>query len=405
MRILYWYLKNYAVRGAIGVLAFLSIVGVQGFDTREIQQAFFSLFLICMFSLLLDNIWITLFMLWTVFLYIYFMFNTGIVYVNNIFIGVILYYIVKTFFKRDHIDRYIDVFLWFVVANLAFGVLQLLKFDFYYMLELNARTGTTTYVDNNKAAGFMGFESGLAMLCAISLPLILTRKNKRWFVTLFLIPIFIYSCSSSIAVIASIISVSFVMWHKFTDVFIDKFKISKIYVVAYLSGLLGLGGFLYIKYVDFPQGIMGTRLGQWKLTLHDATIHPITGWGLDSFRNITTLKPYIYSMGLDKVTTNTFRVDKWDNAHNLYIQVFYEFGIIGLILLFGYLRSLHIYFKERRQDLSNNTIGLYGAILAILVVSIAQFPLYLAAFAAFVVPIFALYEIEVTTTKVTDVII
>ena len=80
-----------------------------GIKEREVQQWGFMLGLMVIFGLLLRNIWLTLFLGWTVFLFAFFKFEIGLIYVTNIFFGCLLYYLVKVVFKKEHINFFINI--------------------------------------------------------------------------------------------------------------------------------------------------------------------------------------------------------------------------------------------------------------------------------------------------------
>ena len=107
------------IRCSVVGMLFLALITLQGtIGSREAHKIVFMLMLISVFSLVLKNVWMTLFVLWTVFLYAFFKFSCGNIYVLNVFLGTVLYYIVKVSFKKEHINFYINGVLWFVFANI-----------------------------------------------------------------------------------------------------------------------------------------------------------------------------------------------------------------------------------------------------------------------------------------------
>ena len=83
----------------------------------------------------------------------------------------------------------------------------------------------------------------------------------------------------------------------------------------------------------------------------------------------------------------------WDNAHNLYVQLAFEWGFLALLLLGGYIRQLVLWFNNAIKD--RNTVALMGFVLVFFIVNIAQFPLFLARVACFCIPLLALTEIQI----------
>jgi len=130
-------------------------------------------------------------------------------------------------------------------------------------------------------------------------------------------------------------------------------------------------------------------------------IHPITGWGLDSYANITPFKDFKYSQLIKKTpdyvmpngeVKDLTAITYWDNPHNLGISILYEFGFVGFVFVFMYLRQIMLKFKNAIFD--RNTIGLFGLILMFVIVSMGHFPIYLARLAPIIVSCFALFEVS-----------
>src|SRR3990167_4665742 len=82
----------------------------------------------------------------------------------------------------------------------------------------------------------------------------------------------------------------------------------------------------------------------------------------------------------------------WDNPHNLYISILYEFGLPGLFIFCGYNRQIFMRYKNSVKNL--NTIGLMGFVIAFFGISLGHFPIFLARCAAFIIPMFALLEVS-----------
>ena len=68
------------------------------------------------------------------------------------------------------------------------------------------------------------------------------------------------------------------------------------------------------------------RTDEWKLAIRAARDHPLFGVGLDNFRTVQTR--YVTDVQLVQLTTAL----KKPGAHNLYVQLLSELGIIGMLL-------------------------------------------------------------------------
>jgi len=367
------YLKYFLI-----ALVFLPLFSMQGVDMRLSQEIFFRLFVMSLLMLVLDNIWISAFLGLTLFSFLFFKCQVGYNYVTNVFLGSLLYFLVKVAFKKEDTEKYINAFLWLVVLNIFYMACQKLNFDFYYFMIYN---GTNLTANNTDPCGFMGLKAMTAVLMACSVPILLSRWNLTSKIAsgLMIIPLYITTTSS--AILGAVVGVMFVLWY----------KITRKWIWVIMLVVLLMGGIGYVALVDAPMGMMPTRINMWKGVLHDATIRPLTGWGMDSFRNVTGWKPNIYL--LENQTPNGPTYDKWDNPHNLYVSLFFEWGILGWVILIGLLRQYTLWFN--RAIKSSITIGLAGFILALLVINIGQFPLFLARGACWIIPLCALYERQV----------
>lgn len=376
------------IRGAIITLIFLAMLSLAGIvDMRKANQIVFMLTMMGIFSLLVKNIWVTLFMCWAIFLYSYYKFFTGHSYVTNIFLGSVLYFITKVGFKKENINLFINAFLWFVFANLVLAIFQVCGYDFVF-------SGVdflwdTRYIENTNFDGFMGHKSILGSLIALAIPILATRGTKWSWIGAIGLFLPLYLCKTSLCFLAGIIGLLFILYFKIPK---------KIFGISIL--VLVLCSSFYMNKVDSP-GF--ERFAVWKKIMRDAKQHPIVGWGLDSFRNITKQKNFLYANQVmvksnyhKKIKKGSkediIRVDWWDNPHNLLISLFYEFGGVGVILFIGLIRKNVLRFVPAIKN--NNTIALASFGIVFLVISMGHFPIYLARMACFIIPFFALYEVQ-----------
>ena len=363
------------LRFAICALVFLGAAMIVGMKPREAHQYIYMLFCICAFAFLVDNVWITLFTLWSAFLYCYLKFGIGNIYLGNILYGLMLYYVIKVVFKKEHINMFINAVLLFCVANILYSWVQVLGYDFIFV--------DTAGTPNYDPMGFMANKGVTGMLYAVAIPLLATR-TKWWYGSFLFIPLGLLTASTN--VVAGIVGFLFVAWFKFSK------KIFAVIIVILL-----LFGVFYATKIDkkCDAFVSGTeRFLVWKKAMQDILAHPITGYGLDSYRHVTKMKPHTYA-DLTLMGDNKGYVTHWDNPHNLIISLWYEWGIIGLGIFIGYMLFLFNLFRYAIK--TPNLLGLAGAIIASLVICMGHFPLHLARTAVFIVPLFALFECETRT--------
>lgn len=378
-------------------LIFLALSMMYGMGFREAQQMFFVCGIIALVSLFMKNIWITAFILWSVFSYISHGFQLGTIYLTNIFFGSVLYMFSLTCFKREDIDKYLNVFMWFVAGNMLYTVLQVCRWDFLFqMIIMTKQNGFEGLTESNDPVGFMAFSSAMGMLMALATPIIMTRSWKLAIPLGILMIVPIYLSSASIAVIAWIFSVIFCLCYKRFPYKIKKFKTA---IIIGISLAFLLGGILYATKKDDALASFGARANQWKLVLRDAVIHPVAGWGMDSFRNITPEKKWHYAQNLTKLTNNpNYGVEIWDNPHNAFVSFAFEWGFTGVVIVLGYLGAMIVSFRRSRK--LPNTIALFGVCMVTVILSISHFPLFLARFMCFIVPMAAMLEVTMRNDDV-----
>ena len=353
-----------------------------GLPEREVQQWGFMLGLMVIFGLLLKNIWLTLFLGWTIFLFAFFKFETGLIYVTNIFFGCLLYYLVKVSFKKEHISFFINAVLWFAVLNILYMFLQINGYDFIYRYTAPDLTNLGQITQNIIPTGFMGQRQVCGAFLALCVPLLATRRSKWAILGALGLFIPLYFSKAGLAILAAGIGLGFVLWYKIPK------KIWFIIVPVVLCFSI-----IYFIKIDKPDT---ARKLLWKQVLNDCVRHPVTGWGLDSFRNTTSYKDFKYQLGSREVMSaegTTIYIEWWDNPHNLLISLLFEFGIIGLFLLGGYLRQCGIWFLRAVKE--PDVIGLAGFIIVALLVSQGHFIMFLARTAVIVIIGVALFEIAV----------
>src|SRR3990167_9097814 len=204
-------LKKKICRCAVVAIIFIGSIQLIGLnDMREAQQTIFMLAMVSLFSLLMKNIWITLFVLWTVFLYSFFKFTSGSEYLSNIFFGSILYLITKKSFKRENINLFLECFLLFVFINIAYGVIQVLGYDFIFHKVVYDYSGEKEFFENMNANGFMGHQSIVGYLYASAIPILATRESKIAWLGAFLMFIPLVITKTSLCFLTGVIGLMFV---------------------------------------------------------------------------------------------------------------------------------------------------------------------------------------------------
>jgi len=81
----------------------------------------------------------------------------------------------------------------------------------------------------------------------------------------------------------------------------------------------------------------------------------------------------------------------WTHCHNEYLQVFLQFGLLGLLIMGGYI--LNVFRRYRNTFMkSRETIALMGSFIAILILGCAHFELYMAKTGCIIIVLTALLD-------------
>lgn len=366
---------------------------------RMAQNQFFQLGAGVLFVVvLLDSFYLSAFALWVITLYIaQGMTSIGGLYLTNVLWGCVLYQVAYKLVDERTVRYIFRILLWFCAANIVWIVLQIFRCDFMFM-QYSAKGEW-----HNDTVGLMGLKAHMGTLFALCTPFLL--RWKWWLVPGFAIPI--YLSHSTAAALGYIVAILWYAW----------FKSRKLFVVLTLLGVIIGGCYAYKDTV--ADNMMNDRFYVWKVSLRDGAKHLVVGCGLDSFRNITRTKPYIYlKNNRTSVSGVAFPLkdrnaegrllwktenglgtpddsyDPWDNPHNEYVQMFYEFGLVGIIILLFMMRDVAKRFKP-----TPNSIALVGSFIALGVVSIGQFPMHVTR-TAYMMPI--LYAAYIKLTEGVD---
>jgi O-antigen ligase len=124
------------------------------------------------------------------------------------------------------------------------------------------------------------------------------------------------------------------------------------------------------------------RIATWKFTALMIKDHPLIGSGIGTFRyNTLKYQAKFFEQGENRSLYPSGFADK---AHNEYLQLWAELGIIGLLVFLWFLicyfnYGLKILKKIKDYYKQGIVIGLMGSVLAVLVDALFGFPLHLPA--------------------------
>jgi O-antigen ligase len=198
------------------------------------------------------------------------------------------------------------------VLLLFYCVLQYLQLDEFFK-------GIS---DKDELVGTIGNPRHLAGLLAICQPLFFEKKRENIFI-LVLLWLIIILADSATGLVAAFLVLLFWLFFKNKKLF---------FIILSVSSLSVL--FLYLFNKSFFYN--SARLEVWLKTLGFIKTKFITGFGLGAY-DIMNLKRGLV---------------QWRHAHNEYIQLIYELGVVGLVLVFWGIYDYFKNFAKIRTDLS-----------------------------------------------------
>ena len=343
------------------------------------HEQFFQFGVTALFCIVfLENLWLAVFFLWSISINAYYNFpNNGAEYIWNLFMACILYQITYNLVTRQRVITIFRAITALMLLNIAFMVMQAWGYDPIFNNLFHSKM-------NVDLVGFMGIKAICGMFNAICLPM------AMFFSPMFALPVlFALYLSESSCAIASVVAVIIFL----------AYKKSKKLAYILLIPLFIIGAF-YVSN-DSKSGMMNERVNMWKVALKDALQRPIIGMGLDSFRNVGELKPFLYfrstrdnsCLKMNYIQeTGKWRtppgfdltprpdgvplLDPWDNPHNTYLSILYEFGLVGLLIILALLWDVFKRFIYCNNDKVIFTI--FASFLVYLISSVGQFPFHLA---------------------------
>lgn len=131
-------------------------------------------------------------------------------------------------------------------------------------------------------------------------------------------------CVESLLIVAS----ALVFQSRYRMALWGMFFAAVLYLIIYKTNAASQGGFLHSPF--------GSRIPVWKETIAFANQYPWGGWGIGTFKILYHPMSKLHTL-------------PWYQAHNEYLQVLFETGRLGLLLMLGYLGNLIWKLKNKRQ--------------------------------------------------------
>lgn len=277
----------------------------------------------------------------------------------NIFTGMVLYKTVYEHFDFKEMRSFAMWIYWLLVVNLlvSFGQVTCNDPIYSHVSEICWADGT----------GFFKLKATMGIFVSAVSPLL--AYLSPWLLIL-TIPIHFYA-QSSVAMGALVLSMGIIAYMRMPRLWF--------YLIA---SVLLTAGVAYVFIYDMPGGQFGKRFEIWFISVsHALKISPFFGMGIGKFA--------LFSPMSSAVNNDGTRL-QWIWMHNEYLQMFFETGLIGLGVVFFYIKARCSDFLKVCND--RKAVYLFGSFVAVLCVSFLQFPFHIARTAFTFICLMALYH-------------
>lgn len=234
---------------------------------------------------------------------------------------------------------------------------------------------------------FSGFLAIILPLCLWSILKFKTYKTKNWlrieaylyylaWIGLLTIVVVMPAGMSRTAWIATFVSCAWVYWEEClgwqkTKSFFKKYHILSI--SALLAGCILIVGISIFMY-QFKQASADGRFFLWKITTNALMEHPLRGVGMGGFRAAYADAQAKYFASGEGTLTEMMIAGCPDSAFNEFLHMGLEQGFLGLILFVALL------YVSLCQGIRNKQTGVVASLFALIVFSLASYPLQLLEF-------------------------
>lgn len=373
------------------------VYDMNGGSLREFQEGFYQVMGMALIATFIGNIWITLFIILNLATFLYHGGDVGQSNVMNVFIGGLIFLVSRKYWKVNNTEPMMKCLVAIGVVSVIWMGFQFIKID---PLFIGQDAGGNKIFDLpfNNPVGLFGIKMANGIFLSLIVPIV--ASFNILVAPLLLIPLFF--AQSSVVALSLFGSMSFYLYHLHR----------KLFLPFILLGLVGLSAFCVLDERTDGQ-TFSSRFPVWHSAIKYGLHNPI-GYGPDSYRNLNKHKNFVfksdekynhglefympdgsvafqyYSMFNDKAEIETKTKNKldsgfnakdlsmWDNPHNEYIQMFFEYGFAGLFLLIGLMHEMWYRFKFYPGRKDKELIVLSSCLIVYFISGLTQFPLHMA---------------------------
>lgn len=386
-------------------------------DFRMFQERVYQVLGMVLVSLFVGNIYLSAFFILNCVLFVYYGNDVGYQQTLNIFIGLMIFMASKSYFKANKFDTkaILGVFL---VTSIFVG-LQLLHID---PIHLNIIKGDIKQDwAFNDPVGMFCLKAHNAIFVSICSPALLALSPIISIPATIVILAILYLSLSTGAVLAYATGTLFFLYHTYRRVF----------WVSLVALVVAAPCYAYYKDYRFEKNMFVSRFNEWHMTSKYTLMNPF-GWGPDSYRNLTKTKRFIfggqqdhkagiyYYQGSDDkgerwgfryydantakaaelnktVDSQVIHPNFWDNPHNFLLNYAFQYGALGLVILFFFLRDCVLRFRESKR--TKELVVISSMLVTMVFASVTQFPFEIARI-AYLLPILGGAYFAITTRRV-----
>lgn len=394
-------------------LMFAPIFYIAGSDLRNAQVYFFQMASFMLVGMMHANKYVGLFLVYAVLQNI-FMNITDSGHLFNLFLGAVVYQFIVKCSNPKEIKKYMGVYLGILVLNIIWCARQKLNVDpLFTMMEFQKQQIIS------EPSGFFGIPAFLGAYSALVTPFCFVLGGM-WYPLVLLCAAGVILSKSSFAIVAFSVGVMFFLW----------FRNRILFWIA--GALLLTAGSIYVFKYDMPGGEFFRRTNAWKIIEKESYQKPLFGHGLGdlqrqiflevspSHNNYHPVNPeqirdvFVYETDkegkpeLRDWVRNNFRLNDmgqlksrleeqgmsfqvWKEAHNEFLQTFYELGLGGLLIIALYFADLGKRFWRYGRK-SEVLLALAASVLTILVTSLGHFPFHVARLAGPSICVLAFFD-------------
>ena len=343
-------------------------------DLRKIREIGFYSFAIIICSFLQKSRWLRYFIIWCVVNWWanFFLPRESYIGLTNIFSALVLYLGFKYLIEKGllKVDIILRIVCLGVIFQLVWLIMQMFNYDplawwkygpgFYHIdmagKELvGSRVPLVSWSGNPCILGVFFASNAFLLLHYFKV------KN---------IPILFFIVLSSVFIVKNATTaICFVSGGLFYLLNRYPFKIKNIIICVLIVVLLGLS-FVYVKAPNFD------RLPIWQKLLRDGIkLRPFMGKGINFFSHLLIVDKYF---------------TPWHQAHNDYLQMILELGIIGFVLFSGWIISRFVMFFKSEK--THKQICIMSCLVAFFTSGVSMFPMHLTQLAFYAIVLLAVLE-------------